>query len=148
MKIQMQDKLASILIKQYSQNSNSTFTFEKHSTLYIFSERSYRFLGFSRVWIEVSRSTQYSRKAIPNLRGIKRIRPIGEKTIEDCFRSINIDDLCVEIHDDEIYVSNADLHKFIIRCFMEFYTEAFEYDKRKYGDMLKRKRRFNCRGIQ
>ena len=143
----MEQRIASILIKQYSENSNPTFTFEKHSTIYIYSEKSFQYLGMSRLWIETTRTTQQSRRINRCLHGIKRIRPIGEKTIEECFKCMNLSGIHVEIHDDEIYVDTMNIRKFIIRCFESFFTETLEYDVRKYGSELRRKPKCHYRNI-
>ena len=133
----MNQKVASILIKQYSVNSTSSFTFDKHSTIYIYTEKSYVYLGMSRLWIETSRSTRYGRRNDVNFHGMKRIRPIGERTIEDCFYAINVESLGVEVHDDEIYVPTGNVRKFIVQCFESFFYEAYKFDKKKYRSNVK-----------
>lgn len=138
--MKMNQKVASILIKQYTDNATPSFTFDKHSTIYIYSERSYVYLGMSRLWIETSRSTRYGRRTNVNFHGLKRIRPIGKKSIAECFQSIDVVSLGVEVHDDEIYVPNSNVRMFIVRCFESFFTEAFSFDKKKYGNDVRNHR--------
>lgn len=116
-------------------------TFEKHSTIYVYSERSYVYLGLSRIWIETSRSTRYGRRNDICFHGLKRIRPIGEKTIADCFKAIDVDSLGVEVHDDEIYVPNDKVRTFIINCFESFFIETYKFDIKKYGENVKAHKR-------
>ena len=130
-------QVASILIKQYSKNATASFTFDKHSTVYIYSERSYIYLGLSRLWIETSRSTRYGRRTDINFHGFKRIRPIGKRTINECFQSIDVASLGVEIHDDEIYVPNSNIRMFIIKCFESFFIETRNFDKKKYAENVR-----------
>ena len=131
------DQVSSILIKQYESNSTSSFTFDKHSTIYIYSERSYVYLGMSRVWIETSRSTRYGRRSDVNFHGFKRIRPIGKMTIAECFQSIDIEKVGVQIHNNEIYVPTPNIRAFIISCFDSFFLETCEFDKKKYGENMR-----------
>lgn len=131
------DRVSDILINQYSRNATSSFTFDKHSTIYIYSERSYVYLGMSRLWIETSRSTRYGRRTDIHFHGLKRIRPIGEQTIAECFHSINVNELGVEIHCNDIYVPTANLRKFIIKCFESFFIETREFDKKKYAENVR-----------
>ena len=143
----MESKVASILIKQYTDNSTKTFTYEKHSTVYIYCEKSFQYIGMTRIWIETSRTTQGTRRMNKALHGVKRVRPIGEKTIEECFRSINLTGLNVEIHNDEIYIDSKMIRQFVIRCFQSFFTETYNYDKKKYGNALRRSNKCSYRGI-
>lgn len=126
-------QIASIFTQQYELNSNSTFTFEKHSTLYIYAEKSYTYLGLSRMWLETLRTTRGSKASSPHLVAIKRVRPIGKKTIFECFSSVDISGINVEIHEHEVYVETGKVLAFIVRCMNEFIDESARFDERKYG---------------
>lgn len=76
----------------------------------------------SRLWIESSRTTRYGRRNDINFHGLKRIRPIGPLLIAKCFNSIDIEGLGVEIHNDEIYIPNANIRTFVIKCFESFFN--------------------------